>query len=130
MGLDVHLGRSIHLDGRRVRDLACAGVLAGGLLLVAFGLDSVVEFVAGAILLWHVPVQQRGGSDEQVERAEHLAHRLVEGTLVLLCVYLESHALREEAASSLTCGYTAQAVASTGTRAPRRLPPTTTQHRH
>jgi divalent metal cation (Fe/Co/Zn/Cd) transporter len=132
-----------------------AGVLAGSLLLVAFGLDSVVELAAGAILLWRLLVQQRGGSDEQVDRAEHLAGRLVAGALVLLCAYvllsavyglltgsraepsplgigislaaalvmpvlfvrkralatdLRSHALREEAASSLTCGYMALAV--------------------
>jgi divalent metal cation (Fe/Co/Zn/Cd) transporter len=114
-----------------------------------------VELAAGGILLWRLLVQQRGGSHEQIERAEHLAHRVAAGALLLLCAYvllsavyglltasrsepsplgiaislaaavvmpvlfvrkralathLGSHALREEAASSLTCGYMALAV--------------------
>jgi divalent metal cation (Fe/Co/Zn/Cd) transporter len=129
--------------------------MAGSLLLVAFGLDSILELVAGAILLWRFLVQKRGGSDEQVEHVEHVANRLVAGALVLLSAYvllsavyglltqsrpepsllgigvalaaavvmpvlfvrkralardLKSHALRAEAASSLTCGYMALAV--------------------
>jgi hypothetical protein len=31
-----------------------AGVIAGSALLVAFGLDSVIELVSGAILLWRL----------------------------------------------------------------------------
>jgi hypothetical protein len=32
-----------------------AGVLARSALLVAFGIDSVIELVSGAILLWPTP---------------------------------------------------------------------------
>jgi len=48
-----------------------AGVLARSALLVAFGIDSVVELVSGTILLWRLSVEARGETTEQVERAEH-----------------------------------------------------------
>lgn len=34
-----------------------AGVLAGSALLTAFGIDSVIELVSGAILLWRLQVE-------------------------------------------------------------------------
>ena len=39
-----------------------AGIAAGSLLLVAFGLDSVIEFVSGTILLWRLWVEAHGGT--------------------------------------------------------------------
>ncbi len=65
-----------------------AGVLARSALLVAFGIDSVVELVSGAILLWRLSVEARGETTEQVERAEHRAAWVVAVSLALLCVYV------------------------------------------
>ena len=70
-----------------------AGVVAGSLLLVAFGLDSVIELVSGGILLWRLSVQARGGSAEQVERAERRAAWVVAVALALLCVYVLGSAI-------------------------------------
>lgn len=65
-----------------------AGVLAGSLLLVAFGLDSIIELVSGGILLWRLSVEARGSTLERVERAEHRAAWVVAVSLALLCVYV------------------------------------------
>ena len=70
-----------------------AGVVAGSLLLVAFGLDSVVELVSGAILLWRLAVEARGEDVEGVERAERRAAWLVGVSLALLCVYVLASAI-------------------------------------
>ena len=64
------------------------GVLARSALLVAFGIDSVVELVSGAILLWRLSVEARGETTEQVERAEQRAAWVVAVSLALLCVYV------------------------------------------
>ncbi len=65
-----------------------AGVRASSALLVAFGVDSVIELVSGAILLWRLSVEARGETTEQVERAEHRAAWVVAVSLALLCVYV------------------------------------------
>jgi divalent metal cation (Fe/Co/Zn/Cd) transporter len=65
-----------------------AGVLAGSALLIAFGLDSVIELVSGAILLWRLWGEERGEATERVERAEHLAAWVVAFALALLCLYV------------------------------------------
>jgi divalent metal cation (Fe/Co/Zn/Cd) transporter len=65
-----------------------AGVVARSLLLVAFGLDSVIELLSGAVLLWRLLVETRGGDLGQVERAEQTARRLVAVALSGLCVYV------------------------------------------
>lgn len=65
-----------------------AGVVAGSLLLTAFGIDSVIELVSGGILLWRLSVQARGGASERVERAERRASWVVSISLALLCVYV------------------------------------------
>src|SRR5437588_10725415 len=56
-----------------------AGILAGSALLTAFGLDSVVELVSGAILLWRLLVEARGEDIEHIERAERRAAWVVSG---------------------------------------------------
>jgi divalent metal cation (Fe/Co/Zn/Cd) transporter len=65
-----------------------AGILAGSALLTAFGIDSVIELVSGAILLWRLLVEARGGDAERVEQAEHRAAWVVFISLALLCVYV------------------------------------------
>src|SRR5437016_4371404 len=65
-----------------------AGVLAGSLLLVAFGIDSIIELVTGGALLWRLTTEERGGSLERVERAENRAAWITGVGLVLLCIYV------------------------------------------
>jgi divalent metal cation (Fe/Co/Zn/Cd) transporter len=65
-----------------------AGIAAGSILLIAFGMDSLIELVSGAILLWRLRVESQGGDLERVERAERGATRVVAVTLALLCVYV------------------------------------------
>ncbi len=65
-----------------------AGIAAGSVLLIAFGLDSLVELVGGGILLWRLNIEARGGDTGSVERAEHRATWLVAICLALLCAYV------------------------------------------
>jgi divalent metal cation (Fe/Co/Zn/Cd) transporter len=70
-----------------------AGVVAGSLLLTAFGIDSVIELISGAILLWRLSVEARGGNAERVERAEGRAAWVVAAALALLCLYVLASAI-------------------------------------
>ena len=65
-----------------------AGIAARSVLLIAFGVDSLIELVSGGILLWRLSVEARGGNIERVERAEQRAIRIVALALGLLCVYV------------------------------------------
>jgi divalent metal cation (Fe/Co/Zn/Cd) transporter len=65
-----------------------AGIAAHSVLLVAFGLDSVVELMSGGILLWRLMAEARGGATERVEAAERRAAWGVGISLALLCVYV------------------------------------------
>jgi len=83
-----------------------AGVAAHSALLVAFGLDSVLELVTGAALLWRLWTEQRGAALAQVERAERIAAWVTGVGLTLLCVYIVGVALldlvtRAEASTSV-----------------------------
>jgi divalent metal cation (Fe/Co/Zn/Cd) transporter len=70
-----------------------AGLLAHSLLLVAFGLDSVIELVSGTVLLWRLSVEAGGGDLERVERAERRATWIVAIALAGLCVYVLATAI-------------------------------------
>ncbi len=65
-----------------------AGILAGSALLTAFGLDSVIELLSGAILLRRLLEEAKEGNTQRVERAEHRAAWIVALALTLLCVYV------------------------------------------
>jgi divalent metal cation (Fe/Co/Zn/Cd) transporter len=65
-----------------------AGIAAGSMLLIAFGIDSLIELVSGAFLLWRLLVESRRGDLERVERAEQRATWVVAVTLALLCAYV------------------------------------------
>jgi divalent metal cation (Fe/Co/Zn/Cd) transporter len=56
--------------------------------LQGFGLDSIVELIAGAILLWRLLVEQRGGSLERIEHAERRASWVTAISLFVLAVYI------------------------------------------
>jgi divalent metal cation (Fe/Co/Zn/Cd) transporter len=65
-----------------------AGILARSVLLTAFGIDSVIELVSGATLLWRLSTEARYGSLERVERAENRAAWVAGIGLVILCLYV------------------------------------------
>lgn len=65
-----------------------AGLIAHSLLLVAFGLDSLIELVSGGILLWRLRIQARGASLERVEAAERRAAWVVAFALLGLILYV------------------------------------------
>jgi len=65
-----------------------AGVAAGSVLLVAFGLDSLIELVSGGTLLWRLRSEAKLRSDEAVEAAEGRAELVVGVLLAVLCVYV------------------------------------------
>ncbi|MBI2957155.1 MAG: cation transporter [Acidobacteria bacterium] len=60
-----------------------AGVLAGSIALVGFGLDSIIETASGAVLLWRL---RQHGEFEEV--AESRALRLVGLTFFALAAYV------------------------------------------
>jgi divalent metal cation (Fe/Co/Zn/Cd) transporter len=56
--------------------------------LQGFGLDSIVELIAGGILLWRLLVEQRGGSVERIEQAERRASWVTAISLFVLAIYI------------------------------------------
>ena len=60
-----------------------AGLAAGSVALVGFGLDSIVETVSAGILIWRL-----GRPAEQAEAAERKALRVVGCTLLALAAYI------------------------------------------
>ncbi|WP_206915780.1 cation diffusion facilitator family transporter [Alicyclobacillus suci] len=65
-----------------------SGVIAHSLSLVAFGADSIIELVAGAVLLWRLTIEANGASLERVKRAEEISSWVVGIALLLLAVYI------------------------------------------
>ena len=65
-----------------------AGIAARSVLLTAFGLDSAIELISGATLLWRLSAEARGADVERVERVERSAISASAALLVLLCVYV------------------------------------------
>ncbi|MCL6442659.1 MAG: cation transporter [Alicyclobacillus sp.] len=65
-----------------------SGVIAHSLSLVAFGADSIIELVAGAVLLWRLTIEANGASLERVKRAEKISSWVVGIALLLLAVYI------------------------------------------
>ncbi len=67
-----------------------AGVLAGSIALVGFGLDSVIETTAGVALLWRL--RQRGDLESL---AESRALRIVGWTFFALAAYVGFESVRD-----------------------------------
>lgn len=61
-----------------------AGIGAGSVALVAFGLDSGIELFAGAVLISHLSKEWRGKEDE----SEGKALKMVGATFFLLAIYI------------------------------------------
>jgi divalent metal cation (Fe/Co/Zn/Cd) transporter len=64
-----------------------AGVIAGSLVLFAFGLDSVIELISAGVLLWRLSVELRRGQAFS-ETAERTASRIGGGLLFALAAYV------------------------------------------
>jgi divalent metal cation (Fe/Co/Zn/Cd) transporter len=65
-----------------------AALMARSVLLAAFGFDSVIELLSGALLLWRLSVESRAADIERVERTELSAARVSAVLLVLLCAFV------------------------------------------
>jgi len=65
-----------------------SGGEAASVALVGFGLDSLIETAAAAVLLWHLSVERGGADPERVARAEHRVHRFIGGTFLALTAYV------------------------------------------
>ena len=68
-----------------------AGLLAGSIALVGFGLDSVIETTSAGILLWRLRTDQDA---HQRESAERTARRLVGTCFLLLAAYVAIESIR------------------------------------
>ncbi len=65
-----------------------AGIAAGSVALMAFGIDSIIEFVAGFVVLRTFRAEQHG----RTYRSEKQALRVIALTLFLLAVYIVADA--------------------------------------
>lgn len=65
-----------------------AGLLAGSIALVGFGLDSIIEVVSGAILLWRLRAELTGADSETSEHAEGRALFAVGVSFFVLGAYI------------------------------------------
>ena len=70
-----------------------AGVRAGSVVLIGFGLDSMIELAAASVLLWRLSLESRGVPQDQLEQAEERVHRFVGLTFFLLAAYVVGQAL-------------------------------------
>ena len=65
-----------------------AGVAARSVLLTAFGLDSVIELLSCATLLWRLSSEARGSTPRTMESIERRATVISAALLVVLSAYL------------------------------------------
>lgn len=65
-----------------------AGVAARSVLLTAFGADSLIELLSGAVLLWRLRVEATGRDAASIATAEAWASRASAALLVLLSAYV------------------------------------------
>ena len=65
-----------------------AGVQSGSVAILAFGLDSIVEILAGGVLMWRLRAE---GDESETESLERRAQRLVGLSFFLLAAYVVLH---------------------------------------
>ena len=68
-----------------------AGVSAGSVALVAFGLDSLIEVASGTVVVWLFS----GRRVADPERSERLAQRLIAASVLVLAAYIAVAAARD-----------------------------------
>lgn len=64
------------------------GLATRSVSLQGFGIDSIIELIAGGVLLWRLLVEQRGGTTAAVERAERRAAWITSISLFVLAAYI------------------------------------------
>ena len=64
-----------------------SGIMSGSLVLLAFGLDSIIELISAGVLLWRLSVELRHGQRFS-ESAERLAGRIGGALLFALAAYV------------------------------------------
>ncbi len=64
-----------------------SGIAAGSLVLVAFGLDSVIELISAGVLVWRLSIELRRGETFS-ENAERIASRIGGALLFGLAAYV------------------------------------------
>jgi divalent metal cation (Fe/Co/Zn/Cd) transporter len=69
-----------------------AALLAGSVALLGFGIDSFVECASGLVLIWRLGAERRGLDEEEIERLDRRARRLVGASLFLLATYIAGDA--------------------------------------
>lgn len=70
-----------------------AGFTAGSQALIGFGVDSGIESVSAAVLLWRIGVERR--EPERAERAERTAARLIGVSFLALGAYVAFEAITD-----------------------------------
>ncbi len=65
-----------------------AGAQAGSIALVGFGLDSMIELSAAAVVLWRLGLEARGATVHRVRKIEIGVTRFVGVTLLALAAYV------------------------------------------
>ena len=70
-----------------------AGIMAGSIALVAFGIDSVIELISAGVLLRRLILERdhAHGDPQRIERAERTASRVVGWSLIALAGYVTLH---------------------------------------
>ncbi len=71
-----------------------AGLAAGSIALLAFGIDSFVEVSSAAVLIWRLRAESSRRDHEAVERLDRKAHRLVGLSLFALAGWVTFDATR------------------------------------
>ncbi len=64
------------------------GYMTRSVSLQGFGIDSIIELIAGGILLWRLLVEQRGGTTDAIEQAERRAVWVTALSLFALSIYI------------------------------------------
>jgi divalent metal cation (Fe/Co/Zn/Cd) transporter len=72
-----------------------AGIAASSIALIGFGADSVIESIAGFVLIWRF-----GASRHASEAAEQRAHRLIGVSFWVIAAYVAVEAVRQLAGGS------------------------------
>jgi len=69
-----------------------AGIAAGSIALIGFGLDSTIEVGSAFVVVWQFRAELRGGYDEDRERK---ALRLIAISFFVLATYVAAEAVRD-----------------------------------
>lgn len=65
-----------------------SGAIAGSVLLIAFGLDSVIELISGIVVLLRLSAEVKSNDVGRIEKVERRATRISAILLALLCLYV------------------------------------------